>query len=111
YNNLNSIVSRSVGDIYLSWPILAASVGITLLTALAFTLLCKYFVGVLIWSLIAALAGGGFLAAYMLYTYAQSNQDESYERYQAYRYTGITIAAVDALFILITFALRKRIAI
>ena len=109
YSESATIINKSIADLYIAWPMILASTGICILIALVFTFIARNLAGVLIWSSTLTIIGAGFLAAYFFYITSQQQTDGT--RAKAYKYTGITLAVLDGIFILIVFAMRKRIQI
>lgn len=104
----------AIGDIYTAWPVIVASIPLTLILALAYLIFIQIFAGTIIWGIILSIIIGGVLGSYVLLSIAKSQLNDSNDnsdQAHAMQYTAYVLLAITALFTIMIFALRKRIYI
>lgn len=108
--------SRVFGDLYMTWPMLVAAAFIALIFSFAYVKCMKVPACrmLLVWGTIVLIVIGGFLVGYGLLRYARYTEDANVQipnRALAARVVGWIAVALTAIFIIVVFFLRKRIAL
>ena len=110
FDSISNEFQRSMGDVETAIPIIGASIGIAFIMSFLYIWLMKCCVGVLVWTTIGVILGGGLLLGYVLYESSDDDDLESDE--QDYRkYASYVIFAITAIFFLVILFARNRIRI
>lgn len=104
---------RAIGDLYTTWPLILGSAAVALLFAFLYNFLTETFAGVLVFFAIIIIIAGGVLASYTLIKAGRDARDQNAATHtsDAMYGTGITLAVLTLIFLLVLIAMRERIRI
>lgn len=103
--------SRTIGDLFTAWPVIAASIGIAVVVAFIYCWFVEKCAGFLVWLGIAAALFAGIVLSYSLLRAAQDykNDPAFNNRYKAVLGLGIISSVLTFAFFIAVVALRDRI--
>jgi len=112
FDSVSETASRAFGDLYTSWPSFFLVIPIAIAMSFVYVKFVEKCGGCMVWTIIALVIVGGFLAGYVLLQAASdANDSVSESRAKGMEALGWIFVVLTVVFVCVIFFLRNRIKI